>query len=105
VKQSDGSWSGSVRTTGSARAFEATVSWQAMTQTAGGSTTSLGQGSFMTSAGAPEFGTFDQTLVLSSTASEPIPAGTATLRIFITSMKDGSQQDIVDIPLTLHAEQ
>jgi hypothetical protein len=27
------------------------------------------------------------------------------LRIFITSMKDGSQQDIVDIPLTLRVGQ
>jgi hypothetical protein len=62
--------------------------------------TSLGQGSFMTSAGAPEFGTFDQTLMLVSAASDPVPEGKGTLRIFITSMKDGSQQDIVDIPLT-----
>lgn len=59
----------------------------------------------MTSAGAPEFGTFDQTLVLTSPASQPVPAGSATLRIFIASMKDGSQQDIVDIPLTLRVGQ
>jgi hypothetical protein len=55
----------------------------------------------MTSAGAPEFGVFDQTLMLVSAASDPVPEGTGTLRIFITSMKDGSQQDIVDIPLVL----
>ncbi len=101
VKQADGSWKGTVRTTGSARAFEATVSWEAMRQLSPDVLTSLGQGSFMTSAGAPEFGAFDQTLMLVSAASEPAPDGKGTLRIFITSMKDGSQQDIVDIPLIL----
>jgi len=55
----------------------------------------------MTSAGAPEFGTFDQTLMLVGAASEPAPDGKGSLRIFITSMKDGSQQDIVDIPIVL----
>jgi hypothetical protein len=101
VKQVDGSWKGTVRTTGSARAFEATVSWEAMRQLSPDLLTSLGQGSFMTSAGAPEFGTFDQTLTLVSAASEPAPDGKGSLRIFITSMKDGSQQDIVDISLVL----
>jgi len=105
VKQADGSWKGSIRTTGSARAFEATVSWEAMRQLSPDVLTSLGQGSFMTSAGAPEFGTFDQTLMLVSAVSEPVSEGKGTLRIFITSMKDGSQQDIVDIPLTLRLEQ
>lgn len=104
VKQADASWKGTLRTTGSARAFEAMVSWQATRQLAGGSAASLGEGSFMTSAGAPAFGTFDQSLVLTSPASYPQPAGQGTLRIFITSMKDGSQQDIVDIPLTLYAQ-
>ncbi|MCE5192489.1 MAG: Gmad2 immunoglobulin-like domain-containing protein [Candidatus Cryosericum sp.] len=102
-KQADGSWTGIVHTTGVARAFEAMVSWQTTMKIAG-STVSLGQGSFMTSAGAPEFGTFDQALVLSSPASGPTPVGSATLRIFISSMKDGSQQDIVDIPLILHTK-
>jgi len=101
VKQADGSWKGSVRTTGSARAFEATVSWQATQQLSPDLLASLGQGNFMTSAGAPEVGTFDQTLVLVGAASNPVREGKGTLRIFITSMKDGSQQDIVDIPLTL----
>ena len=101
VKQVDGSWKGGVRTTGSARAFEATVSWEATQQVSSDVLTSLGQGSFMTSAGAPEFGTFDQTLMLVGAASEPAPDGKGSLRIFITSMKDGSQQDIVDIPLVL----
>lgn len=105
AKQSDGSWKGAIRTTGTARAFEATVSWQVTRPADGSSSISLGQGSFMTSAGAPEFGTFDQTLVLTSPASQPVPAGSATLRIFIASMKDGSQQDIVDIPLTLRVGQ
>jgi hypothetical protein len=100
VKQADGSWKGSVRTTGSARVFEATVNWEASRTIASG-VASLGQGSFMTSAGAPEYGTFDQTLTLVSAAADPSPAGTGTLRIFIASMKDGSQLDIVDIPLTL----
>jgi hypothetical protein len=104
IKQADGSWKGTVRTTGSARAFEATVSWEAMRQLSPDLLTSLGQGSFMTSAGAPDFGTFDQTLTLVSVASEPAPDGKGTLRIFITSMKDGSQQDIIDIPLTLHLQ-
>ena len=105
VKQTDGSWKGSIRTTGSARAFEATVSWEATQQLSSDALTSLGQGSFMTSAGALEFGTFDQTLMLVSAASGPAPDGKGTLRIFIASAKDGSQQDIVDIPLTLRFEQ
>jgi hypothetical protein len=105
VKQADGFWKGSVRTTGSARAFEATVSWQAMQQLSPDLLSSLGQGNFMTLAGAPEFGTFDQMLVLVSAASNPVPEGKGILRIFITSMKDGSQQDIVDIPLTLRLQQ
>ncbi len=100
VKQADGSWKGSVQTTGSARVFEATVNWEASRMITSG-VASLGQGSFMTSAGAPEYGTFDQTLTLVSAAADPSPAGTGTLRIFIASMKDGSQLDIVDIPLTL----
>ncbi|MHB8070482.1 MAG: Gmad2 immunoglobulin-like domain-containing protein [Candidatus Cryosericum sp.] len=101
VKQPDGSWKGSVHTTGTARAFEATVSWEASHEVSAGVLTTLGQGSFMTSAGAPEFGTFDQTLTLVSAAADPSPEGKGTLRIFIASMKDGSQQDIVDIPVTL----
>jgi|GEM_PF-1369741 len=101
VKQTDGSWKGSVQATGSARAFEATVSWEAMQQLSSDVLTSLGQGSFMTSAGAPEFGTFDQTLMLVRAASGPAPDGKGTLRIFIASAKDGSQQDIVDIPIIL----
>ncbi len=105
IKQSDGSWKGGVHTTGSARAFEATVSWEAFRQVSTDVTTSLGQGGFMTSAGAPEYGSFDQTLTLISAAADPSPDGQGTLRIFIASMKDGSQQDIVDIPLILHAEQ
>ncbi|MCX6085563.1 MAG: hypothetical protein NTX94_03875 [Caldiserica bacterium] len=105
LKQTDGSWKGSVRTTGTARAFEATVSWEATRQLSPDLLASLGQGSFMTSAGAPEYGTFDQVLVLVSAASNPAPAGKGTLRVFITSMKDGSQQDIVDIPLTLRVGQ
>lgn len=104
VKQADGSWKGTLRTTGSARAFEAMVSWQATRQLTATMVTSLGQGSFMTSAGAPDFGIFDQTLVLTSPATDPQPTGQATLRIFIASMKDGSQQDIVDIPFTLHVQ-
>jgi hypothetical protein len=104
-KQADGSWAGVVHTTGVARAWEATVSWEATQQLSPDVLTSLGQGSFMTSAGAPEYGTFDQALVLVSAASNPAPEGKGILRIFITSMKDGSQQDIVDIRLTLHLQQ
>lgn len=105
VKQTDGSWKGSVRTTGSARAWEATVSWEAIQQLSPDLLSSLGRGYFMTSAGAPEFGTFDQILVLISAASNPVPEGKGALRIFITSMKDGSQQDVVSIPLTLRLGQ
>ncbi|MFA4932189.1 MAG: Gmad2 immunoglobulin-like domain-containing protein [Caldisericia bacterium] len=105
VKQADGSWKGSARTTGSARAWEATVSWEATRQLSPDVLTSLGQGYFMTSAGAPEFGTFDQMLTFVSATSDPVPEGKGTLRIFITSMKDGSQRDIVDIPLTLRVGQ
>jgi hypothetical protein len=105
VKQTDGSWAGVVHTTGVARAWEATVSWEATRQLSPDLLDSLGQGSFMTSAGAPEYGTFDQALVLVSAASDPVPEGKGTLRIFITSMKDGSQQDVVSIPLTLRVGQ
>jgi hypothetical protein len=101
VKQTDGSWKGSIRTTGTARAFEATVNWEATQQVSPDVLTSLGQGSFMTSAGAPEFGVFDQTLMLIGAASGPAPNDKGTLRIFIASAKDGSQQDIVDIPIVL----
>lgn len=102
-KQADGSWTGIVHTTGVARVFEATVSWETTRQLSSDLLASLGQGSFMTSAGAPEYGTFDQALVLVSAASNPAPDGKGTLRIFIASMKDGSQQDIVDIPLILRS--
>ncbi len=104
-KQADGSWAGIIHTTGVARAWEATVSWEATRRLSPDLLASLGQGSFMTSAGAPDYGTFDQALVLVSAASNPAPEGKGTLRIFITSMKDGSQQDIVDIPLTLRVGQ
>lgn len=103
AKQPDDSWTGTLHTTGSARAFEAVVSWEAFRRVQGVDR-SLGQGSFMTSAGAPEFGSFDELLSLTGDASLPAPEGTATLRIFIASMKDGSQQDIVDIPLVLKAQ-
>lgn len=53
TKQADGSWKGTLHTTGTARAFEATVSWQATQQVSPDVLASLGQGSFMTSAGAP----------------------------------------------------
>ena len=105
TQQADGSWTGSIHTTGTARAFEATVSWQASFVSPSGTTISLGEGGFMTSAGAPEFGTFDQLLTLVEPAGEPEPQGKGTLRIFIASMKDGSPQDIVDIPITLRAGQ
>jgi hypothetical protein len=105
VKQTDGSWTGIVHTTGVARAWEATVSWEATQQLSPDLLASLGKGSFMTSAGAPEYGTFDEALVLVSAASGPAPKGKGTLLIFITSMKDGSQQDVVSIPLTLRVGQ
>ena len=102
--QADGSWKGTVHTSGTARAFEATVSWQASFVASSGATISLGEGAFMTSAGAPEFGSFDQLLTLVEPAGQPEPTGKGTLRIFIASMKDGSAQDIVDVPITLRTE-
>lgn len=104
TQQADGSWKGTIHTTGTARAFEATVSWQASFVPASGTTIPLGEGAFMTSAGAPEFGSFDQLLTLVEPAGQPEPTGKGTLRIFIASMKDGSAQDIVDVPITLRTE-
>lgn len=101
TKQTDGTWQGTVHLQGKARAFEAVVSWEAFILTPSSlNPPSLGQGSFMTSAGAPEFGTFDVNLELVSTTR---PTGSGTLRIFIASAKDGSQTDIVDIALTLQS--
>jgi hypothetical protein len=105
IQQTDGSWKGTVHTTGTARAFEATVSWQASFLASSGTTISLGDGAFMTSAGAPEFGSFDQLLTLVEPAGQPEPTGKGTLRIFIASMKDGSPLDIVDIPITVRTGQ
>ena len=105
TQQPDGAWKGSIHTTGTARAFEATVSWQASFVASSGATISLGEGAFMTSAGAPEFGSFDQLLTLVEPAGQPDPRGKGTLRIFIASMKDGSPLDIVDIPITLRTGQ
>ncbi len=101
AKQDDGSWQATVPLQGKARAFEATVSWEAfILASSSAALTSLGQGSFMASAGAPDFGTFDQTLTLVSTTA---PTGGGTLRVFLASPKDGSQTDIVDVALTLQS--
>ncbi|TMC45489.1 MAG: hypothetical protein E6J23_04680 [Chloroflexi bacterium] len=82
-----------VRLVGSARVFEANVSWRLMDASAA----ALASGHFNASLGSSAlWGTFDTSI--------PLPAnvrGDLTLELFESSPKDGSAQGIVQIPLVV----
>jgi hypothetical protein len=101
TQQADGSWYADVNAKGKARAFEAGVNWEAFQQLSSDSLVDLGSGYFMADGGAPDFGPFDTNLHLVSSAENPAPEGEGIIRIFLTSMKDGSQLDIVDVKVKL----
>jgi hypothetical protein len=78
---------------GAARAFEAHVSWRLKDASGrqlsnGGTTASIGTSAF--------FGTFDTTITVPSSYS-----GRATLEVFLVSAQDGSDKDLVAIPLQI----
>lgn len=75
---------------GNARIFEATVSYRLKD----GNGNILAQGSTMASAGAPERGDFEAVLNFA-----PSSAGKGQLEVFEVSMKDGSDQNVVTIPV------
>ena len=83
-----------IRIAGVARVFEASVAYEV---TSGAQT--LAGGFTTASAGAPEWGTFAVDVV--------VPPGTlatsATVRVFSRSMRDGSVQDLVEVPVFLTA--
>lgn len=81
-----------VHVAGRARVFEAAVSFELV---ADGHT--LGQGHTTASVGAPEWGTFAADLAF----TPPATATTALVRVFSISMKDGSIQDLVEVPVRI----
>lgn len=80
------------RLTGVARAFEGNVLYQVVDDT--GSIV-VPETPTTTSEGAPAFGMFDVPLLLSR---QPMTAG-GTLLVYTRSMKDGSVQDLVEVPV------
>lgn len=80
----------SVKIQGNARVFEAMVSYRL--KDADGNI--LVQGSTMATAGAPEHGTFEVELKFI-----PLTAGNGQLEVFEESMKDGSDLNVVVIPV------
>jgi hypothetical protein len=82
-----------LRVIGSARVFEANVSWRVLDPTG----KAVANGHFNASLGSSAlWGTFDTRI--------PLPAnirGTLTLELFEASPKDGSAQGVVQIPLTV----
>jgi hypothetical protein len=82
-----------VRVTGAARVFEANVVWR-VKDSAG---KVIADGHFLTSLGSsPIWGTFDTNLMLPRTFT-----GNATLELYEASPRDGSEQGLVQIPLTI----
>ena len=81
-----------VRIVGIARVFEASVSYEI----AAGSR-QLAAGFTMASMGAPEWGTFQVEVPVASVATPT----KAIVRVFTHSMKDGSIQDLVEVPITI----
>jgi len=79
-----------VRIAGNARIFEAMVSFRL--KDANGNI--LAQGSTMAAAGAPDRGDFEAELSFT-----PVTAGKGQLEVFEVSMKDGSDQNMVIIPV------
>ena len=79
--------------TGSARVFEANVSWRLVDSTG----KSVATGHFNASLGSSAvWGTFDTRIALPSNVR-----GNVTLELFEASAKDGSPQGVVQIPLTV----
>lgn len=79
---------------GAARVFEATVAWRVRD----GNGREISQGHTNASLGTSVvWGLFETTITI-----PPNAAGTPTLEVFWVSPKDGSEQDVVRIPLTLH---
>ncbi len=81
-----------VRIAGRARVFEAAVRYEIV---ADGRV--IGQGHTTASAGAPEWGTFAADLSFTPPAS----ATTGVVRVFSTSMKDGSVENLVEVPVRI----
>jgi immunoglobulin-like protein involved in spore germination/sporulation and spore germination protein len=85
--------SGSIRVTGAARVFEANVAWRLVD--ASGKT--LANGHFLASLGSSAlWGTFDTSLAIPSGAH-----GNVMLELLEVSPKDGTDQGVVAIPLTI----
>jgi hypothetical protein len=85
--------SGQIRVSGSARVFEATVAWRLENQAG----TTIANGHFNASLGSSAvWGTFDTAIAIPSTVH-----GSVTLELFEASPKDGSEQGLVAIPLTV----
>ncbi len=85
---------GTIHVSGRARVFEAALSWALVVHG-----TPVLLGNTMTSAGAPEFGAFRFDIVPPPTAGD----GDALVRVFTHSPRDGSVQDLVEIPIHLAA--
>ena len=83
-----------LRLTGAARVFEANVSWRVRDS----SGRVVGSGHFSASLGSSAvWGTFDTRIQLPTSAA----VGNVTLEVFEASPKDGTDQGLVQIPLTL----
>jgi hypothetical protein len=83
-----------LRLTGAARVFEANVSWRLVDS----SSRVVGSGRFNASLGSSAvWGTFDTRIQLPTGAA----VGSVTLEVFEASAKDGSDQGLIQIPLTL----
>ncbi|WP_126425241.1 LysM peptidoglycan-binding domain-containing protein [Brevibacillus marinus] len=81
------------RLSGLARAFEATIQYQ-IRDAAGRVVT--GERAITTSEGAPAFGQYNVAIVF----DQPPLARTGTLMVYVRSARDGSIQDVVEVPVT-----
>ena len=82
-----------IHVTGAARAFEAHVSWRIKDS----SRKQIAAGGFQASIGSsPLWGIFDTTITAPQTYS-----GNATLELFLVSAKDGSDTNLVSMPIQL----
>jgi len=83
-----------VHIAGRARVFEAGVDFELVAEGH-----ALGRGHTTASVGAPEWGTFAADLAF----TPPAAATTALVRVFSISMKDGSIQDLVEVPVRIQS--
>jgi hypothetical protein len=84
---------GQIRVTGSARVFEANVVWRLRDA----SGTAVANGHFLTNLGTSAvWGQFDQRLAIPATVH-----GNVTLELYEASAKDGSEQGLVAVPLSV----